>query len=78
MKRLFTVRRLTGEESQVHPRQSFPKVNTEPDMHAYAQKHTTHYKTAPRGLGHPADSILFLVNGSCVTKDNLAGYLRGI
>ncbi len=69
------------EESQVLPRQSFPKVNTGPDMHAHAQKHT-HYNTAPRGLGHPADSILFPLNGSCVTKDNLASlwpsYLRGI
>lgn len=69
------------EESQVLPRQSFPKVNTGPDMHAHAQKHTL-YNTAPRGLGHPADSILFPLNGSCVTKDNLASlwpsYLRGI
>lgn len=71
------------EESQVLPRQSFQKVNTGPDVHAHAQKHThTHHNTAPRGLGHPADSILFPLNGSCVTKDNLAslwpGYLRGI
>lgn len=69
------------QESQAVPRQSFPKVNTEPDMHTNAQKNT-HYNTAPRGLGHPADSILFLLNGSCVTKDNLGspwpGYLRGI
>lgn len=69
------------EESQVLPRQSFPKVNTGPDMHAHAQKHTR-YNAAPRGLGHPADSILFPLNGSCVTKDNLASlwpsYLRGI
>lgn len=72
---------LDREASQVLPRQSFPKVNTGPDMHAHAQKHT-HYNTAPRGLGHPADSILFPLNGSCVTKDNLASlwpsYLRGI
>lgn len=69
------------QESQAVPRQSFPKVNTEPDMHTNAQTNT-HYNTAPRGLGHPADSILLLLNGSCVTKDNLAspwpGYLRGI
>ncbi|CAB1442871.1 unnamed protein product [Pleuronectes platessa] len=67
------------EESQVVPRQSFPKVNTGPDMHAHALKHTPH-NAAPRGLGHPADSILFPLKGSCVTKDNLAslwpGYLR--
>lgn len=59
----------------------FAKVNTGPDVHTNAQK-PTHNNAAPRGLGHPADSILFLLNGSCVTKDNLAspgpGYLRGI
>lgn len=68
-----------GQESQV--RQSFAKVNTGPDVHTNALKHTQN-NAAPRGLGHPADSILFLLNGSCVTKDNLAspgpGYLRGI
>lgn len=60
------------EESQV-PRQSFPKVNRGPDTHAQAQKHT-HDNEAPRGLGHPADSILFLLKGPCVTKDNLASF----
>lgn len=69
------------EESQVLSRLSFPKVNTGPDMHTHALKHT-HYNIAPRGLGHPADSILFPLDGSCVTKNNLVslwhGYLRGI
>lgn len=59
----------------------FAKVNTGPDVHTNAQK-PTHNNAAPRGLGHPADSILLLLNASCVTKDNLAspgpGYLRGI
>lgn len=69
------------QECQVVLRQSFAKVNTGADMHTNTQKYTC-YNIAPRGLGHPADGILFLLNGSCVTKDNLAspwpGYLRGI
>lgn len=35
----------------------------------------THYNTAPRGLGHPADSILFPLNGSCVTKGQFSLFL---
>lgn len=37
------------EESQVFPRQSFSKVNTGPDMHAHAQKHT-HSTIQRRGV----------------------------
>lgn len=53
----------------------FPEKSTPgPDMHADVPKKHTHTQThtdhnaAPRGLGHPADSILFPLNGSCVTK----------
>ena len=69
------------EASQVLPRQSFPKVNMGQTC-THTHRITRNYNTAPRGLGHPADSILFPLNGSCVTKDNLASlwpdYLRGI
>lgn len=83
MKRPFTVRCLTEKRAKYFPRQSFTKVNTEPDVYTHALGRThTNYNAAPRGLGRPAVSILFPLNGSCVTKDNLAslrpGYLRGI
>lgn len=73
MKRSFIVRRLTEkraafETSQVLPRQSFSQKSTLGQTGTHLH---THHNTAPRGLGHPADSILFPLNGSCVTKDNL-------
>lgn len=81
MRRSFTVRLLREKRAKSFLVNLSLKVNTETDMHAHALKHTR-YNAAPRGLGHPADSILFPLNGSCDTKDNLAslwsGYLRGI
>lgn len=78
---LWSIHSLSERRAKSPPRQSFPK-----SQHWARRAHTctesTPYNAAPRGLGHPADSILFPLNGSCVTKDNLASpwrsYLRGI
>lgn len=77
----FTVRCLIEKRAKSSLVNLSQKVNTGPDTQAQTLEHT-HYNTAPRGLGHPADSILFPLNGPCVTKDNLASlrpsYLHGI
>lgn len=69
-----------GEPSP--PSSIFSRKSTLGQTCTHTHRNTHYHNAAPRGLGHPADSILFPVNGSCVTKDNLAslcpGYLRGI
>lgn len=56
MKRSFTVRYLTEKSAKSSLRQSFPKVNTEPDMHAHALSHTLQYSAEGSGTSrrqHP-------------------------